>query len=56
MRRFLGVLAERYYSLCRQIIRKYDSRALILGDRYQSFYYPKSPARPPLTSTLFPAT
>src|SRR5262249_18393925 len=40
-RRFLGILAERYYSLVRDIIRKYDSRALILGDRYQSFYYPE---------------
>jgi len=25
----------------REIIRKYESRALILGDRYQSFYYPE---------------
>jgi hypothetical protein len=41
MRRFLGMLAERYYQLVRQIIRKYDQRALILGDRYQSFYYPE---------------
>jgi hypothetical protein len=40
-RRFLGILAERYYSLVRDIIRKYDQRALILGDRYQSFYYPE---------------
>jgi hypothetical protein len=40
-RRFLGQLAERYYSLVRDIVRKYDSRALILGDRYQSFYYPE---------------
>ena len=40
-RRFLGLLAERYYSLMRDIIRKYDSRALVLGDRYQSFYYPE---------------
>ena len=40
-RRFLGLLAERYYSLVRDIIRKYDGRALILGDRYQSFYYPE---------------
>src|SRR5437660_11627885 len=29
MRRFLGLLAERYYSLVHHIIRKYDSRALI---------------------------
>jgi len=41
MRRFLGLLAERYYQLMRDIIRKYDSRALFLGDRYQSFYYPE---------------
>jgi hypothetical protein len=40
-RRFLTVLAERYYSLVHDIIRKYDPRALILGDRYQSFYYPE---------------
>lgn len=40
-RRFLGMLAERYYSLIHDIIRKYDQRALILGDRYQSFYYPE---------------
>jgi hypothetical protein len=40
-RRFLGLLATRYYSLVRDIIRKYDRRALILGDRYQSFYYPE---------------
>ena len=41
MRQFLALAAERYYSLVREIIRKYDSRALILGDRYQSFYYPE---------------
>jgi hypothetical protein len=40
-RQFLGVLAERYYALVHDIIRKYDQRALILGDRYQSFYYPE---------------
>src|SRR6185369_4254354 len=40
-RRFLALLAERYYSLVHDIIRKYDQRALILGDRYQSFYYPE---------------
>src|SRR2546429_933848 len=40
-RRFLTLLAERYYSLVHEIIRKYDRRALILGDRYQSFYYPE---------------
>jgi hypothetical protein len=41
MRQFLGVVAARYYQLVHQIIRKYDQRALILGDRYQSFYYPE---------------
>jgi hypothetical protein len=41
IRRFLALVAERYYSLVHQIIRKYDKRALILGDRYQSFYYPE---------------
>ena len=40
-RQFLKVLAERYYSLVHDIIRKYDHRALILGDRYPSFYYPE---------------
>jgi hypothetical protein len=41
MRRFLGMMAQRYYQLCHDIIRKYDGRALIIGDRYQSFYYPE---------------
>lgn len=40
-RRFLGMMAERYYSLVRQIIHTYDPRGLVLGDRYQSFYYPE---------------
>ena len=40
-RKFLAMVADRYYSLVREIIRKYDTRALILGDRYQSFYYPE---------------
>jgi len=38
-RRFLTLMAERYYSLVREIIRGHDERGLILGDRYQSFYY-----------------
>jgi hypothetical protein len=41
LRRFLGLMADRYYWLVRDIIRKHDQRALILGDRYQSFYYPE---------------
>jgi hypothetical protein len=40
-RRFLGLMAERYYSLVREIIHTYDPRGLVLGDRYQSFYYPQ---------------
>src|SRR5262249_17893877 len=40
-RQFLGLLAERYYSLVHDLIRKYDRRALILGDRFPSFYYPE---------------
>ena len=40
-RRFLGLVAERYYSMVHDIIRKYDRRALILGDRFPSFYYPE---------------
>lgn len=38
---FLGLMAERYYSLMREIIHTYDPRGLVLGDRYQSFYYPE---------------
>src|SRR6185295_16309196 len=34
-RRFLALLAERYYSLVREVIRTYDPRGLVLGDRYQ---------------------
>jgi hypothetical protein len=41
MRRFLGLVADRYYQLAHDIIRRYDRRALVLGDRYQSFYYPE---------------
>jgi len=40
-RRFLSLMATRYYSLVREILRTYDQRALVLGDRYQSFYYPE---------------
>jgi hypothetical protein len=41
LRRFLSMVAERYYSLVREIIHEYDPRALVLGDRYQSFFYPE---------------
>ena len=40
-RRFLELVAERYYSLVREIVKKHDPQALVLGDRYQSFYYPE---------------
>jgi hypothetical protein len=41
VRRFLSMAADRYYQLMRDTIRKFDSEALYLGDRYQSFYYPE---------------
>ena len=41
MRRFLGLLAARYYGLMGDYIRRFDPQALFLGDRYQSFYYPE---------------
>jgi hypothetical protein len=37
----LAMMAERYYSLCRDQIKKYDPDALYLGDRYISNYYPE---------------
>ena len=37
----LRLLADRYYSLCRSIIKKWDPDALYLGDRYISNYYPE---------------
>lgn len=40
-RQFLTVLATRYYALVHEAVRKYDSNALILGDRHPSFYYPE---------------
>lgn len=40
-RQFLGILAQRYYSLVHDLVRKYDPQALILGDRFPSFYYPE---------------
>jgi hypothetical protein len=43
MRQFLGIAARRYYQLVQQTIRRYDRRGLVLGDRYQSFYYPELP-------------
>jgi hypothetical protein len=35
------LLGERYYSLCRHLIKQYDPGALYLGDRYISNYYPE---------------
>lgn len=41
MRRFLSVLADRYYQLMRDVVHKHAPGSLYLGDRYQSFYYPE---------------
>ena len=41
IRHFLSLVADRYYQLMRDTIRKFDPDALFLGDRYQSFYYPE---------------
>ena len=41
MRAFLELVAGRYYELLAAIVRRHDPRGLILGDRYQSFYYPE---------------
>lgn len=41
VRRWLGVVADRYYTLCRQIIKEEDPGALYLGDRYISNFYPE---------------
>lgn len=38
---YMKVLAGRYYSLCRSIIKRYDPKALYLGDRYISNFYPE---------------
>jgi hypothetical protein len=40
-RRFLALVAQRYYQLMRDTIHKLDPDALYFGDRYQSFYYPE---------------
>ena len=40
-RKFLAMMGDRYYALVREIIHTYDSRGLVLGDRYQSFFYPE---------------
>ena len=41
---FTFLLAQRYYQLCHDSIRRYDEHHLILGDRYAG-WYPKSVAR-----------
>ncbi len=40
-RRLLGLLARRYYEVTASAIRKCSGACLVLGDRYQSFYYPE---------------
>jgi hypothetical protein len=39
--KYISVLADRYYFLCDSIIKKHDPRALFLGDRYISGFYPE---------------
>lgn len=41
VQRYIAVLADRYYSLCKASIRRYDPQALYLGDRYISNFYPE---------------
>ncbi|MDR3688175.1 MAG: hypothetical protein P4L46_02265 [Fimbriimonas sp.] len=38
---YIGALADRYYSLCNSLIKKYDPKALYLGDRFISNFYPE---------------
>lgn len=38
---YIGVLADRYYSLSKQTIKRLDPGALYLGDRYISNFYPE---------------
>lgn len=40
-RQFLALIADRYYQLVGSTLRQADPDALILGDRYPSFYYPE---------------
>jgi len=37
---YVGLLADRYYSLCNSMIKRVDPGALYLGDRYISNFYP----------------
>ncbi|NWF88348.1 MAG: hypothetical protein HXY50_02690 [Ignavibacteriaceae bacterium] len=39
VKKFISMIADRYYSLMKETIRKYDNGSLFLGDRYQAFYY-----------------
>jgi hypothetical protein len=41
MRRFLSLVADRYYQVMCDAIQRVDPDAMFLGDRYQSFYYPE---------------
>jgi hypothetical protein len=41
VRRFLELVADRYYEVLSGLVRRHDPGALVLGDRYQSFYYPE---------------
>jgi hypothetical protein len=40
-RRFVGLVADRYYQLMHDTLQQFEPDAMYLGDRYQSFYYPE---------------
>lgn len=53
VKKFVHIIATRYYQLMQEIIYKYDPRHLILGDRYQAFYYPEVvQAAPPFVDVI----
>jgi hypothetical protein len=41
IRRFLSLVADRYYQLMHDTLQRIEPDAMYLGDRYQSFYYPE---------------
>jgi hypothetical protein len=41
VRRFLSLVADRYYQLMHDTLQRLAPDVLYLGDRYQSFYYPE---------------
>jgi hypothetical protein len=41
IRRFLSLVADRYYQLMHDTLHRLEPDAMYLGDRFQSFYYPE---------------